>query len=241
MSHASLAANSSPACLNGMPAAIIKVLSVQDVFWAALTFDKDPKNYGLIIALEGIESYFMVAKRQHRRIERAEVSIHKSRGKHGRNLFSDVHFYLIAWARIAKLADFIQAKTQFPRVRFALRPYRQILGEFIDARDHLEHFEDRVPGGKKHETLKVRTDLLNMHNHYLTFGGRRIDVGPNSIRLLNLILSRVRQAILFDALDVLANKDPKSLTRILKRAAAQVDVARTTKMVTRLLQKREQQ
>ena len=67
------------------------------------------------------------------------------------------------------------------------RKYQTDLKDRKDARDHLEHFEERLPGEKNQSTLGDPNDLLNMANQYLTYGGRRIDIGPDSIRLLKTI------------------------------------------------------
>jgi hypothetical protein len=232
-----------PAFLSQVPKAVVRALDVSEVLRDALTSMKNPAKYGPVIALSTIESYFDAAKRQQRRIERDRASIHKSFSGatgvgRGRNLFYDVHFYLISWARIAKLARFIQQTTRFSRTGLVLRRYAADLKNRIDARDHLEHFEERLPGGKKQSKLAVPNDLLNMANQYLTYGGRRLDIGPDSIRLLKTIRDEFFTAVLLDSLEAVAKLNESRLSDLLKRAAAKVHVARTTTRVKRMLKGR---
>jgi len=232
-----------PQFLSQVPKAVVRALDVSEVFRDALTSMKHPAKYGPVIALSAIESYFDTAKRQQRRIERAKASIHKSflhptGVNRGKNLFYDVHFYLIAWSRIAKLARFIQETTRFSRTGLALRRFQADLKDRIDARDHLEHFEERLPGGKKQSKLAVPNDLLNMANQYLTYGGRRIDIGPDSVRLLKTIRDEFFTGVLFDSIEVLAQEDPSRLSHLFKRAVAEVQVARTTRKVKNILKGR---
>ena len=49
----------------------------------------------------------------------------------------------------------------------------------IDARDHLEHFDERLLDGKNQSKLQNPKDLLNMENYYRTFAGRRTDISPD--------------------------------------------------------------
>jgi hypothetical protein len=164
-----------PAVLARVPKSVIRALDVADVLMDALATTSPPIGLGPVLALNSIDSYLDAAKHQRRRIERARaatfVGIRLRKHIHG-NLFNDVHFYLICWARIAKLARFIADKTRFKRVGLVLRRYHPELKERIDCRDHLEHFEERLPGGVKQDRLPVPNDLLNMINQHGQHRGR---------------------------------------------------------------------
>ena len=116
-----------------------------------------------------------------------------------------------------------------------LRAYHSELEARREARDHLEHFEDRLPGGRKQHKLAVSNDLLNMTNEFLTYGGQKLDVGPNSIRLLKEIVSQFQLAVLYDSLEALETIDKPRLVRLLNRAARDAHIARTTSQVKRML------
>ncbi len=232
-----------PAFLDQIPKGVVRALDVSKILGDALNSMRNPEVYGVVIALNAINSYFDAAKLQQRRIERARVSLHKSFSepggrRRGRNLFYDVHFYLISWARIAKLAGFIRQTTRFSRIGLVLRRYAPELKQRIDARDHLEHFEERLPGGKKQSKLAVPNDLLNMANQYLTYGGRRLDIGPDSIRLLKTIRDEFFTAVLYDSLETLAMENQSRLSHLLNVAASRVYIARTTRKIERMVKER---
>jgi hypothetical protein len=232
-----------PEFLSQVPKSVLRVLDVSEVFRDALSSMKLPENEGPVIALRIIESYFDAAKRQQRRIERAKASSHSPppRSKvssRGRNLFHDVHFYIISWQRIYKIAEFIRDKTKFSRTGLVIRRYNRDLENRRKARVHLEHFEEQVPGGKKHNELAVPNDLLNMENQYLTFGGLRVDIGPDSIRLLKMFRDEFFTAVKYDSIEALARKDESRLSFLLNRAAKEVSIARSTRKVKRMLKGR---
>lgn len=116
-----------------------------------------------------------------------------------------------------------------------LRRFKRDLDDRILARDHLEHFEEQLPGGKPRRKHPVPNDLLNMANQYLKYGGRRIDIGPDSIRLLKAFHDEFFTAILYDSIESLASNDERQLLRLVKRVASKVRVARETKKVEKML------
>jgi hypothetical protein len=220
-----------------VPKSVIRALDVTNVLMGALETTSSPIGLGPVLALNSVDSYLDAAKRQRCRIERARAAafmgIRLRKHIHG-NLFNDVHFYLICWARIAKLGRFIADKTRFKRVGLVLRRYHAELKERIDCRDHLEHFEERLPGGMKQDRLPVPNDLLNMINQYVTYGGRKLDVGPDSMRLLQTIVAEFRTAILFDAVETLVTTDVDRLSDLFQQAVSNIQITK----VTRAVQKR---
>ncbi len=222
----------SPPVLATVPRTVIRALDITSVLRDALAAATPPVDFGPIIALNSVDSYLDAAKFQQRRIERARTAAFKGirprRNMHG-NLFNDVHFYLICWARIAKLGRFITDKTRFKRAGLVLRRYHAELKERVDCRDHLEHFEERLPGGVKQNKLRVPNDLINMINENVTYGGRKLDVGPNSIHLLQIIVAEFRTAILFDAVEILVTANPERLFDLLQRAVSDIQIAKVTR------------
>jgi hypothetical protein len=224
----------SPTVLETVPKAVIRALDVTEALSDALAAATPPIDFGPVIALYSVDSYLDAAKRQQHRIERAKTAPFKgtkSRRHINGNLFNDVHVYLICWTRIAKLGRFIADKTRFRRVGLVLRRYHTELKDRVDCRDHLEHFEERLPGGQKRNKLLVPNDLLNMLNQYITYGGRRLNVGPDSIRLLQTIVAELREAILFDAVEILAAANVEGLLDLFRRAASDIQIAKITKAV----------
>lgn len=223
-----------PPVLAKVSRAVIRALDVTDLLMNTVGALNPPTDLGPIIAFNSVEAYLDAAKRQQRRIERARAAIVKgilSRRHVRGNLFNEVHFYLICWARIAKLGRFIADKTRFKRVGLVLRRYHAELKERIDCRDHLEHFEERLPGGAKQNKLLAPNDLLNMIDEHVTYGGRKLDVGPASIRLLQTIVAELRAAILFDAVEALATADTDRLSFLIQRTASNIQIAKVTRAV----------
>lgn len=221
-----------PPGLAGVPMAVVNAIDFTSLLLATASLLNPPTDVGLAIGFGSIETYLDAAKRQQQRIKQAR-SIFLTRSRSGslkrNNLFNEVHFYLICWARIAKLGSFIRDKTRFRHVGLVMRHYHSELQKRIDCRDHLEHFEERLPGGGKQSKLQQPNDLLNMVNDHVTYGGRKVDVGPASILLLKTIVSELRRAILFDAIEALATKDSQRLGSLLQRAQSEIQMRKIMK------------
>jgi hypothetical protein len=213
---------------------LIQTLNPSDVLHLTLSITKHNQLLGPVIALGAVDSYFEAAKRQQRRIGRAKAGLTRKATTRTRSLFDEVHFYLICWARIAKLTRFIAHSTRFRRTGLVLRRYHAELTERVDGRDHLEHFEERLPGGPSRHVLPVPGDLLNMAGHFLTYGGRKIDVGPASALLLRAIVTEFRSALLFDSVEALATVEPNQISTLLRRAGSRIHVARVAKQFEKL-------
>lgn len=224
-----------------MPKAVIRALDPSEALDAALIVSKHDQVYCPVIALGAVESYFEAAKRQQHWIERAKAGLLTRAAGRTRSLFEDIHFYLICWAGIAKLTRFIARSTKFRRTGLVLRRYHAELTERVDGRDHLEHFEEHLPGGPRRHELAVRGDLLNMAGQFLTYGGRKIDVGPASGRLLRVIVAEFRAALMFDSVEAIAAVEPNRAVALLRRAGARVQLARIVKQVERLFRSNPEQ
>ena len=77
-----------------------------------------------------------------------------------------------------------------------------------------------------------------MANQHLTYGGGRVDIGPDSMRLMKTIHDEFIDAVLFDSLDVLLKADKASLAHLLRAEESKVHINRTTGKVTRMLKER---
>lgn len=224
-----------PQFWNQVPKSLWRQLRLEEVFRNALFAIGQPDPYGPIIALSSLEAYVEAAKRQHRRIKRAMAAPWRPGAKSRSSLFGDTHFYLISWSRVAKLAGFISARTRFRRIGLVLRRYHSDFESRVDGRDHLEHFEERLPGGSQVKRLKTPNDLLNMTNQYITYGGKRLDVGPDSLKLLLTAIREFKTALLYDSIQAIADVDGPCLIRLLDRAAKEHHIARITKEVSEML------
>ena len=227
-----------PALLVEVPKAVLNKLDLEDVLRFVIDARNKPASLGCVVAFGIIDSELAAAKVQQRRIASAKRLIGRNRAarRNRSMLFHDVHFYLICWGRISKLARFIVRTNQFPQARLVLNRYRTRLDEMIRFRDHLEHFEERLPGGSEQHNLKKPGDLFNIHGDSASIGGDRVDFGKASLRLLSLIVSEFKRAVLFDALTSLAEKDPTSAERLILNAARDVGLTRLMRQIRRNFQ-----
>jgi len=74
-------------------------------------------------------------------------------------LFADAHFYFICWDAVAKeLASLRSNKAGLLTPRKVWRKYRKSLERYQEARNHLEHYSERLPMGKHSEWRHGRAD-----------------------------------------------------------------------------------
>lgn len=225
---------STPTVLLNVQRSLIRSFDVSIVLWDALAEFIPPVAFGPVLALDLIVSYLNAAKRQQRRIELAKpIAFDKPHSKRrlNSNLFNDIHFYLICWSRISKFGRFISNKTRFKRVGLVLRHHAVELKKRVDCRDHLEHFEERLPGGINQNKLSVRKDLLNLENNYVTYGGSKVEIGKDSFRLLSNIVAELRTAILFDAIDLLNSCDADYLSNLIQKSKSDIQIVKLSKAI----------
>lgn len=228
-----------PPILRQIPKVVIRALDVPQVLHSALISQNHGDKQALVIAMYSLHSYFRSANRIERRLRRAKKAVGIARIPRIENLFADAHFYLICWARIAKLTGFIRTNTRFRRTGRVRRRHDRVFKARIDFRDHLEHFEERLlgqrnppkqrRGGRKFRKLTNPNHLFNMSNDVVTFGGQELDVGPKSTQLLTTIITEFDEAVLFDSLEVLEKTDLTLLKNLIRSAAREVQTQRFLK------------
>ncbi len=220
-----------PSCLARVPRIIIRNLDAAKAFIKALNVMNHPLPLGPYLAFGNVESILAAAKRQQNRIDRGKRSAQNFRksGQDWKMVFHDIHFYVICWARITKLARFLSHSTRFRRIGLVLKRYHTDLLKMTEAGDHLEHFEERLPGGGKHKTLKAPGDLFNLINDRMTFGGRRYDIGRDNFQLLVAFVGELHDAVLFDSVEVLSSDAPHELSFLLQSASMPVFLRKVTR------------
>lgn len=152
---------------------------------------------GMIITmlLSDVYSYLDGARTQIARIS-DNLQIYNSQTDGWENAVAqahrDIHFYFICWhsifQRIVLLKDFSRLTT--PRTVY--RRYRKELEHYEEARDHEEHFPDRLFGkkNKRGESLARPGHLGHVDSRGMYYyGGESYDVSHNSLKLLEEIVS----------------------------------------------------
>jgi hypothetical protein len=88
-------------------------------------------------------------------------------------LVADAHFYFICWDSVAKELGSLRSNAAGLRApREAWRRYRTSLTKYMKARDHLEHYSERLPLGKRSTWIYQSDDTIE-----------RISGDPGAVRL----------------------------------------------------------
>ena len=213
----------------------------------------DPRaGLALSFALSTVESYLAEAAVQQRRIVREQRAIRtylqtmrlegagnwQNRRRHHRpNRLRSVHFYLTCWRMIDRHLDLVSRTSGLAEVKAALRPRRHTLGQYRQMRDHYEHIDERLPGRRGVRRMAVPSDLGNFIGYTLSFGGERVDIGPNSLLLLKRIVNEILTGFKLGAIRTVSVTNPrvvqgwfaplrlKYLNRYIKRQMTKTAVA----------------
>jgi len=69
-------------------------------------------------------------------------------------LFIDIHFYFVSWGNIKSMMRFLSRQPEFTSANIIFNSHRKTIEHYINARNTFEHFDERLPGGKKHNRVK---------------------------------------------------------------------------------------
>ena len=150
------------------------------------------------IAYDRILHYFQAARTQQRRIARLiqQDDLYLSRlerRKTFRQIFTEIHFYFIAWKTIQEMFKVLRSSSRLACIKPLLSRHKQLLEHYSSGRDVLEHYSERLPGGKRVHTMSAPYDIGNLHGSNFTFGGKKWDIGPNSIAQLKTLVKQLEQ------------------------------------------------
>lgn len=228
-----------PPSLAGLPKAVLKQLEAAEALLFALDTRNRPPAFAIAVylAFGQLRAMFDAARVQQQRIQRTRRRISRAgllRRGH-RALFYEVHFYLICWARVQKLAQYVTDKSGFSRAKLVLKRHRALLNRMTVFRDHLEHFEERLPGGPRRRALRVAGDLFNISGTLVSIGGEQVDVGAGSLHRLVSLVEEFETAVLYDALEELAQRESSGVPHQVQRAAVSVAMDRKLRQVRQML------
>ena len=149
-------------------------------------------------AYDRILLYFQAARTQQRRIAHLIKNYDRSPSDPARRtvfnqIFAEIHFYFIAWNTIQEMFKVLCHPGRLSCIKPLFSCHRQLLKHYGDGRDALEHYQDRLPDGKRVRTMSVPSDLGNLHGSNFTFGGLEWDVGPSSIGKLKTIVKQLKR------------------------------------------------
>lgn len=153
----------------------------------------------VVVVMEHINDYLEGARTQMGRIwenwEKAKARTAADWKAAHSQTFRDIHFYFICWDTILKMILFLKKWSSLSSPQKIYKQYRSDLEKYKSARDHSEHFEDRLLGKKKKKNEKLARpghlgDLDIVGNYY--FGGEHFDVSPKNVALLAEIVSTLK-------------------------------------------------
>lgn len=152
----------------------------------------DAEAMRLIAGVIFIERYTKQARVQYERLQTFFALDPESPGWLDRldQACGDVHMYFISWRQVnAMMTAVVRASVRAE----ALAPVRQLysrshskLKVYNEARDTLEHLDERIPGGRKVDTLVDRGNMgaFSVDHLWFSFGGLEWDISEASILML---------------------------------------------------------
>ena len=156
-------------------------------------------NLRAAIAMSRIYACLEAARTQVRAIEALEKKADPKKPSYSSAMiqaFIQVHLYFICWAAIGRMIEVIRRCSGLEAPSRVWKKYRAELKRYAEARDHFEHYEERLPGGKISEKLINPGDYGSLRNGYFSLGGFKWDISPRSVRNLNLIIEELAREIL---------------------------------------------
>ena len=154
------------------------------------------------IALSRIYAYLKAARQQVREIEALEKKADHKNPSYSSTMiqaFIHAHLYFICWAAIGRMIEVIRRYSGLEDPNNVWKKYRAELKQYIDARDHFEHYEERLPGGKKSAGLINPSDYGNLRHGWFSLGGYQWDVSKESLKKLENIVAELDRTICCEA------------------------------------------
>ena len=120
-------------------------------------------------------------------------------------LVADAHFYFICWDSVANELDSLRSNAAgLTAPREVWRRYRTSLTKYMKARDHLEHYSERLPLGKRSTWMYESDDTIERVagdpgavrlGSVFTLNGEEWDVSPKSATILSSLCQDLDEAI----------------------------------------------
>lgn len=150
------------------------------------------------IAMSRIYAYLGAARKQVRAIAALDVKADPKKPSYSSTMiqaFIHVHLYFICWAAIGRMIEVIKRCSGLEAPNRGWKEYRTTLERYTEARNHFEHYEERLPGGKKSADLVNPGDYGSLHHGWFSLGGYRLDVSQESLRRLENIVTELDENI----------------------------------------------
>jgi len=145
-----------------------------------------------------IYAYLKAARQQVRAIEALEKWADPEKSSYSSAMiqaFIHAHLYFICWAAIGRMIEVIRRGSGLEAPNKLWKKYRAVFEQYSDARDHFEHYEERLPGGKRSGTLINPTDYGSLHDGSFSVGGHECSVSNKSFGKLEHVVKELGIAI----------------------------------------------
>jgi hypothetical protein len=154
-----------------------------------------------ILALWSSRTYVVSAGEQMRRFEEGLSSLTSPQTDHAalRQAYVDLHFYFVCWSRVDEMIRLVERRSGFglslpANDRAELKHYKQ-------ARHHLEHYAQRLPGGPEmpqpmSEALQLGSLRIDGDVRAWEYANEPWDVSRRSLEVLRRIAFDFETAIL---------------------------------------------
>lgn len=150
------------------------------------------ENHFITVSFIFLEKYFFGCYNQQIRMEKNKLNIREYPKKNNnnwqmelKNLFLNIHFYLICWANIKKILRKLEKTIKDKNFKKIIAKYNPDLNKFIEFRTYLEHLIENLENEKKKKLLENLRDVGNLNGDFFTFGGKKLYIGGKNLELLD--------------------------------------------------------
>jgi hypothetical protein len=176
----------------------------------------DSRATACTLAWYHVEQYLSAARQQIQRIERGrrmtnamvkrieEDLAHRKfappRRSPGENIWFDAHFYFICWHMIGSLLRHIDHLCQLRRLKRFMHMKRALIDRYIQVRNHLEHWVERLPGGACVHVMQLRQgtrpEPRTPGGYYFGLGRKNWDISKTSLGELTGLIRGFRRTLI---------------------------------------------
>lgn len=176
----------------------------------------DPRATACSLAWYHVEQYLSAARQQIARIgrgrrmievmfkrfeeDRAHRRFTSPRRSPGRNIWADAHFYFICWHMIGTLLRHIDDLCQLRRLKRFMHMKRALIDRYIEVRNHLEHWVERLPEGAYAHVMQLRQgarpEPRTPGGYYFGLGRKNWDISKTSLGELTGLIRGFRRTLI---------------------------------------------
>lgn len=111
---------------------------------------------------------------------------------------TDAHFYFTCWDTIYKILKKLKQSSGLACVKPILNKYKGEFERYRKARDHMEHFDERLPGGQRAHKDGPYPSVVSDTREAIefVFAGEKWDISEHSLIILRTIVLELRRSVI---------------------------------------------